>query len=126
MPGPLGDAPAVMGQVLGWGRVVEHQRGWRAERAYPVSLSLFCSGCLIYQRRVVPATFVRVLPKWNESLAAAPACDACGRERDRHPDRRHERQHEAPAHVVEAQLRERYGAGAAPFSDQLAETLYGR
>lgn len=124
MPDPLGDAPAVMGQVLGWGRVVEHERGWRAERAYPVSLSLLCSSCLIYQGRVVPATVVRVLRNWRDALAAFPECDACAGERNRHPDRRRERPDEAPAHVVEAQLRERYGAGAAPFSDQLAETLY--
>jgi len=43
---------------------------------------------------------------------------------DQHLDPRLRRRSEAPAHVVEAQLRERYGAGVAPFSDQVAETLY--
>lgn len=30
---PVGDGPVVLGEAAGWGRVVEHHRGWRCARA---------------------------------------------------------------------------------------------
>ena len=38
--------PCVIGQVTGWGRVVQHTKGWRAAKVYPLSLALICVGCL--------------------------------------------------------------------------------
>lgn len=38
---PLSDWPLVAGRVALWGRVVEHEKGWRGEFAYPVSLTVF-------------------------------------------------------------------------------------
>lgn len=38
--------PAVLGRVALWGRVVEHERGYRAELAYPQRLRLVCHLCL--------------------------------------------------------------------------------
>jgi hypothetical protein len=35
----------VVGEMKGWGRVIEHQLGWRAASAYPSSLSLVCHAC---------------------------------------------------------------------------------
>jgi hypothetical protein len=50
-PGTFHDIAAqqgcVIGQVAGWGRVIEHRKGWRAERAYPLSLAVICVGCLL-------------------------------------------------------------------------------
>lgn len=36
---------AVVGTVSLWGRVIEHESGYRAEHAYPSSLRLVCSRC---------------------------------------------------------------------------------
>ena len=36
----------VIGTVSMWGRIVEHQHGWRAEHAYPDRLRLVCGACL--------------------------------------------------------------------------------
>ena len=40
------DGPCVVGQVRGWGQVVEHCKGWRAGAAYPSSLAIACADCL--------------------------------------------------------------------------------
>jgi hypothetical protein len=40
-------SPAVLGTVAMWGRIVEHQRGYRAEIAYPQRLRLTCFLCFI-------------------------------------------------------------------------------
>ena len=36
---------SVVGQVAGWGRVIEHAKGWRAAKIYPLSLALICGTC---------------------------------------------------------------------------------
>lgn len=38
--------PAVLGSVAMWGRVIEHERGYRAQLAYPQRLRLACPLCL--------------------------------------------------------------------------------
>jgi hypothetical protein len=43
---PSFPAAPVIGTVAMWGRVVEHERGWRAEYAYPSRLRLVCAACL--------------------------------------------------------------------------------
>jgi hypothetical protein len=48
-PADLGSVCAgvsVVGSVALWGRVVEHQRGYRGELAYPQRLRLVCAACL--------------------------------------------------------------------------------
>ena len=37
--------PAVLGRVALWGRVIEHEHGYRAELAYPQRLRLICQFC---------------------------------------------------------------------------------
>lgn len=37
--------PAVLGRVALWGRVIEHERGFRAHFAYPQRLRLICQFC---------------------------------------------------------------------------------
>jgi hypothetical protein len=37
--------PAALGRVALWGRVLEHQHGYRAERGYPQRLALICPLC---------------------------------------------------------------------------------
>jgi hypothetical protein len=47
------DEPATVARVLGqvalWGRVVEHEHGWRGERAFPLS---FVTGDPVLERRL--------------------------------------------------------------------------
>jgi hypothetical protein len=38
-------SPSVLGRVALWGRVVEHQHGFRAQFAYPQRLRLVCQFC---------------------------------------------------------------------------------
>ena len=42
-----------------WGRVVEHERGMRAESAYPSRLAIVCGRCLVEGRGMVPARSMR-------------------------------------------------------------------
>lgn len=37
--------PAVLGRVALWGRVIEHERGYRARFAYPQRVRLICQFC---------------------------------------------------------------------------------
>jgi hypothetical protein len=46
--------PAVLGRVALWGRVIEHEHGYRARFAYPQRLRLICQFCF-----------------WQESAAAS-------------------------------------------------------
>jgi hypothetical protein len=39
-------SPGVLGTVAMWGRVVQHERGYRAEMGYPQRLRLLCFLCL--------------------------------------------------------------------------------
>jgi hypothetical protein len=43
--------PAVLGRVALWGRVIEHEHGYRAQFAYPQRLRLICQFCF-WQERV--------------------------------------------------------------------------
>ena len=38
-------SPAVLGRIAMWGRVIEHELGYRAEFAYPQRLALICYLC---------------------------------------------------------------------------------
>jgi hypothetical protein len=46
---PAWPPPPVIGTVSLWGRVVAHERGWRAERAYPARLRLVCPMCAWFE-----------------------------------------------------------------------------
>jgi hypothetical protein len=46
---PAWPPPPVIGTVALWGRVIEHQRGWRAALAYPARLRLVCSMCAWFE-----------------------------------------------------------------------------
>lgn len=42
---PAWPPPTVIGTIALWGRIVEHERGWRARYAYPSRLRLACVVC---------------------------------------------------------------------------------
>lgn len=51
----LGIRPLVIGEVWGWGRVVQTERGWRARHAYPAALVEVIGGRLPGRRAGPPA-----------------------------------------------------------------------
>jgi len=57
-------SPAVLGRVALWGRVIEHERGYRARFGYPQRLRLVCPLCL-----------------WRWGVAASEACRVVVRHR---------------------------------------------
>ena len=70
--------PAVLGRVALWGRVVEHEHGYRAQFAYPQRVRLICQFCfwMTGARRAAPAYvgwFPRdvLMPMCDEHLAVA-------------------------------------------------------
>ncbi len=52
----------VAGRVAGWGRVIEHTKGWRAGFAYPLSLAVVCVGCLVWAGRFNRADWICTSP----------------------------------------------------------------
>lgn len=48
-PRPAWPPPPVVGTVSLWGTVIEHDRGWRGEFAYPARLRLVCSLCAWFE-----------------------------------------------------------------------------
>jgi hypothetical protein len=71
-------SPGVLGRVALWGRVVEHELGYRAQLGYPQRLSIVCFLCF-WQRGIrrcradVVGTFGygRMIPLCEEHLAVA-------------------------------------------------------
>lgn len=71
-------SPAVLGRVALWGRVIEHEHGYRARYAYPQRVRLICQFCfwMTGARHAAPAHvgwFPRheLLPLCDEHLAVA-------------------------------------------------------
>jgi hypothetical protein len=48
-PRPAWPPAAVVGTVSLWGRVIEHERGWRARVAYPARVRLVCVMCAWFE-----------------------------------------------------------------------------
>jgi hypothetical protein len=64
--------PAVLGRVALWGRVIEHEHGYRARYAYPQRLRLICQFCFwMTGARREPPAHVGWYPR-NELI---PLCD---------------------------------------------------
>ena len=64
----------LLGQVALWGKVVECERGWRAERAYPVGLEL-ADVAARYGVGACPATARNPNRTVDPSLLASAAAD---------------------------------------------------
>ena len=75
-------SPAVIGIVALWGRVIEHELGYRAEFGYPQRLRLICPECFWRREQLgANATVVALLPRGTAvplchvHLAIARTCD---------------------------------------------------
>lgn len=113
MPTPP-DPPSVVGQILGWGHVIEHEQGWRATFAYPTALALCCMYCLA-NHALVRAEVVRFPTYWDDPFSfvvgpvIVPLCRACAR-----PSRWWSANVCLPAPAVEATLATHYGVAVLP------------
>lgn len=104
----------VIGQVAGWGRVVLHEEGWRASRAYPQSLALVCEMCLRCELLVRPASAVYVMKNdWFRTTGAVCENDLKGASR-----LRPETCELFPAEQIEEELLARYGIPRARLTQQ--------
>jgi hypothetical protein len=61
--GPELTSRCVVGRVAGWGKVIEHTKGWRASLAYPLSLAVVCVGCLVWEARFRRADWICTAPQ---------------------------------------------------------------
>ena len=75
-------SPAVIGTVALWGRIIEHELGYRAEFGYPQRLRLICPECFWRREQLgANATVVALLPRGTAvplchvHLAIARTCD---------------------------------------------------
>ncbi len=114
MPTPP-DPPSVVGQVLGWGQVIEHELGWRATFAYPSALALCCMYCLA-NHTFARAEVVRFPTYLTHSgydpiggPVIVPLCRACI-----HPSPWWSGTISLPAQDVEAALATHYGVPVLP------------
>ena len=67
-------AVSAVGTVALWGRVIEHERGWRAEFAYPDRLTLVCVVCLQQGSGAGEPAFVVAEPVATGPYPAVAVC----------------------------------------------------
>jgi hypothetical protein len=92
-----------VGQVALWGRVVEHELGYRAELAYPSRVRLVCSVCLTMGARPAAPTVVA-----EEAEYLLPLCDDHARSHRGHGVL-------AAASAVESELLSTYAVDLLPM-----------
>jgi len=100
--------PAVLGRVALWGRVIEHERGYRARFAYPQRVRLICQFCFWQWGVRGPAPEV---VGWYPGGHLAPLCPthlALTRRIDMQP------RWMLPAEEVGQSLRDRYAVDPLP------------
>ncbi len=98
--------PAVLGRVALWGRVIEHEHGFRAEFAYPQTVGLVCQFCFWQWG---PSSAQPSVVGWFPRDELVPLCWWHLEVAERygmHPRR------VLPAHEVDLHLRETYAVDA--------------
>lgn len=125
MPAPP-DPPSVVGQILGWGQVIEHEQGWRATFAYPSALALCCMYCLA-NHSLVRAEVVRFPTHWHDPFFGmssgpliVPLCRACTR-----PSPWWKGNVCLPAPAVEEALATHYGVTVLPALPKKQASYHG-
>lgn len=109
----------VVGQVVGWGSVVEYEFGWSAKALYPLSLALACDWCLSLGT-IQPAERVSVSRGWSGGHYGYARCSSHHLEWLQQAGSKALDQVTLPACEVEAELLARYGVPRAriPAAEQ--------
>jgi len=101
--------PAVLGRVALWGRVVEHDLGYRAQFGYPQRVGLICQFCFWQWGQLGSApTVVGWFPRDELVPFCWPHLEVAARY-GMEPRRL------LPAHELDLRLRETYGVDALPW-----------
>ncbi len=113
------DSYCVVGQVVGWGSVVEYEFGWSARLLYPLSLALACDWCLS-RGTIQPAEKVSVSRGWSGGHYGYARCSSHHLEWLQQAGAKALDQVTLPACEVEAELLARYGVPRAriPAAEQ--------
>ncbi len=98
--------PAVLGRVALWGRVIEHEHGYRAEFGYPQRLAIVCRFCVWVWG---PVGARPAVVGWFPRDELVPLCWAHLEVAQRYGMEPHRL---LPADEVDVQLRETYGVDA--------------
>ena len=106
---PSMPAVSAVGTVALWGRVMEHERGWRAEFAYPDRLTLVCVICLQEGSGAGEPAFVVAEPVLTGPYPAVAVC------RDHVAAVSVGPRVMAPAAVIRSALLDRYAVDLMPF-----------
>lgn len=106
-PTLLGSQLCVIGKVVGWGRVIVHEHGWRASHVYPISVGLICTHCRVEKHELKRARYVVY---WGpEKKFTLALCFRHGNYLKRKGHVRSSALDLVPAHTVEGSLLKRYG-----------------
>ena len=107
------ESPSVVGEVIGWGKVVEQDDGWWASYYYPLRIAVVCTKCLIYERVLQPVKYIHARQYWEGKPDYAGYCSTHMLERAYSDPPFFPESHWLPAREVEARLMARYGVGRA-------------
>lgn len=108
------DCRCVVGQVVGWGSVIENEFGWSARTLYPLNLALACDWCLSFGS-IQPAEKVGVFPGWNGGHNGYARCSSHHLEWLQQAASKGLDRVTLPACEVEAELLARYRVPRAPI-----------
>jgi hypothetical protein len=115
-PRPAWPPPTVLGTVSMWGRIIEHETGWRAASAYPARLGVVCAMCAWFE----PGTGVPVaVHRFGRYLYALCEVHAGGIEV---PDGRRSRPADTTPGRLQARLLDAYAVDPLPL--ELAAELF--
>ncbi len=107
------ESPSVVGEVIGWGKVVEQDDGWWASYYYPLRIAVVCNKCLIYERVLQPVKYVHAWQYWEGNPYYTGYCSTHMLERAYSDTPFSPESHWLPAREIEARLMARYGVGRA-------------
>ena len=108
----------VIGTVAMWGRIVEHERGWRAQYAYPARLRLVCAMCAWFE----PGPGLpEVVHSFSKRLYTLCSVHRGGIEL---PDGRRTRPTGIDPKALQARLLDAYAVDLAPI--EAVRSLFGR
>jgi|GEM_PF-5343762 len=99
----------IIGEVYGWGRVIQHQHGWRSQYSFPRRISIICTWCLyvdwVLTRTTVVVKQKNIFDSWGNGVCIEHSKDV------------HNEMGIFPAEKVESTLLKRYQVGRLDLHD---------